>query len=188
MKIVVRYNVDDATARSMVRKLTDEGFEAKHVRGGVICDLQRSSTNYEAFLAPSNVREGTLLLDVAESGGGLTRTGSSQIVCGLTGKALKPYFRPQRGHLSNGDHAFFAVVGSVATVNAEQNSAHISIQSHRIQENGGNVFHILKDVIWEGLVSEMPDCYSGFSDAVQAAIDKANCYHCREAHYFDNGE
>jgi hypothetical protein len=37
--------------------------------------------------------------------------------------------------------------------------------------------------IWEGHDNELPDMFKNFSLAVEAAVKKANYYHCREAMY-----
>lgn len=131
-----------------------------------------------------------------ESGGGASRTGYSHIVCGPNGEKLVPTYIRKGGHLSKGEHALFIA-----------NRGHYIIDTYHHCED----FEISVSVIEEVITEEVPTEYgldkrghitiketNHFKDgewetpleeklkkAVQAAIDKATCYHCREPHYAD---
>lgn len=183
MKVTARINGENL---KLVEKLNQRGITAKLVKGGVIVELpaiDKNSWNPETYEIPSEVNGGMLFLDLVEEGGGMTHTGSSTVVCGLSGKALRPYYVPRGGHLSCGTHAFFSVPNAVITVEADRQDDNVVIKEHRIVCDD-NVARIKGKKIWTGALNELPKIFSHFQKAAEAAIQKANCYHCREPHFF----
>lgn len=117
---------------------------------------------------------------ITESGGGMSNTGYSTIICGEEGQRLTPLFVP-RGY-SNGDHAIFVVhPGKTHYLKAEHDRRGESVSLYRIDGIDE------EDFILSTLVGEYQDGDSNipmqFQTAVEVALAKAKCYHCREAHY-----
>ena len=119
---------------------------------------------------------------LTENGGGATNTGYATLVCGPNGERVKPLWIP-RGY-SNGDHAGFVVQAGMCIINAEHVRSQEYVCIYRITRigDGNDPDKLVSYVVgeWENNDGNLPDC---FDVVVQAAISKAHCYHCREAHY-----
>jgi hypothetical protein len=125
-----------------------------------------------------------MLLHAAESGGGMTNTGYSTIICGLSGKALRPYVVHTHGHLSNGTHAEFWILSSYIKICASKKEQDLDIVKMTAEyDEQERVIRVSETQIWHGFENELPKRYNRYADAVSAAVDKADCYHCREPHY-----
>lgn len=117
---------------------------------------------------------------VTENGGGMSNTGYATIVCGSNGKKLKPFFIP-RGY-SNGDHAIFVV---------KPGETHLAYASRGRHGEACRVEKVIGIDDDDELQTEMIGEYENgdgnipppFQSAVNAAIEKTKCYHCREAHF-----
>ena len=132
-------------------------------------------------------------LDLEESGGGATNTGCATIVCSPRGNAVKPYLVPRRGHLACGVHARFVGFDFV-TVDVDHHREDFEVDINRVRidpdtaavtvtplwelYSGGGV-----DADKDFILRNLPNRVRRFRDAVQAALAKATCYHCREPHY-----
>jgi len=171
--------------QSLVDSLGEEGISAKLVRGGVLISPDYDS-EVEGYIIPEEIgdRERLFLIDCHEHGGAMTNTGSATIVCSYRGLPLKPYYRPRKGHLSNGIHAYFSIPNVVVTVTAHRNDTNISISSHRIVVENG-IVDIDSVIMWSGEAEFLPEKFDCYGNAVAAAIKKSDCYHCREAHYVE---
>jgi hypothetical protein len=175
--------------QQLVEKMTKLGIEAKLVRGGVIITLpQKEKESWDSpnsFSIPPELQgiDANYCIDIPEEGGGMSNTGSSQIVCGLSGKALWPYYVPRSGHLSNGTHAYFSVPSAVATVSVgDRRDNDLTILEHRIVREKDEATIVSKN-LWQGQLENLPQLFERFRLAAAAAVAKANCYHCRETHY-----
>jgi hypothetical protein len=151
MKITARINEEK---QDIVDILTQHGITAKLVRGGVIVELpvrkKESWNEPDVYEVPTEVNSSAILLiDVAEEGGGMTNTGSGTVVCGLSGKALRPYYMPRGGHLACGTHAYFSVPNAVVTVTGYRRDNNITIDEHRIIREG-NIARIHSKKLWSG--------------------------------------
>lgn len=177
MKIVARVKGED---QALVAYLAGRNIEARLVRNGVIIDLPYA--HQKGFEVPDELCDATLLINVAEEGGAMTKTGSATVVCGLSGKALRPYRVPHGGHLANGEHAFFSVPDAVITVMGYRSSGKVVIEEHRIVRDG-RFAHIKTKMMWSGHIGDLPEMYDRFAVAALAANVKTNCYHCRHCHY-----
>jgi len=144
-----------------------------------------------------------------ESGGGATNTGDAQIIAHGDGLRITPIYINRRGHLSCGDHALIPVGQCDVVIVADHHRGDFNIQCFdldgRVQEEiipgqpersaggfGTNPAIPEKRLpFMEGrLVSEFSngewDSLEGAGElqlAVDAAKEKALCYHCREPHY-----
>ena len=125
-------------------------------------------------------RSKTGLPTIMESGGGSTNTGSAQIVAGANGEKVKPLFIP-RGY-SNGDHAIFVVRPGMLLIDASHDRQGDRITVRRIIGVEKESEELLLEVIGEEENGD-GNIDSHYADAAKAALNKAHCYHCHEAHY-----
>ena len=175
MKIIARVNGENA---AFVERLNHQNISAKMIKNGVIVELPYDKGKY--LIPPLN--DYRLFIDVQEQGGGLTNTGSATIVCGLTGKPLKPYYCPRRGHLACGIHAYFSVPEAVVTITGYRRDDNVTFSKHIIIVNG-NLATLKTETLWSGRIESLPNLFSKYKNAAKAAQEKANCYHCRCVHY-----
>jgi len=117
-----------------------------------------------------------------EAGGGATNTGESTIICDRFGCRKKPVYVKRSGHLSNGRHALIVLEIGDHIVEAEHHRKDFRIQVYRVldfEEETANA-----ELVYEFSRNEWnhnPPDY--LQPAIQASIEKASCYHCREPHY-----
>lgn len=181
LRITVRIPGEDT---QLVQQLITAGLPAKLVKGGIAVVLPpHEGGNGTSFDVPPEVHRKihTLFIEGTEHGGGMTNTGSGTVVCGLAGKALRPYRVFRSGDLSCGTHALFSVPSGFVTVTASRDGS-LEIVEHRIRRPGPTAV-IESQQLWTGHLDELPNLFAHFSPAAQAAVDKANCYHCRHAHF-----
>jgi len=119
-----------------------------------------------------------------EEGGGATNTGSATIIAGLNGERLTPVYVRRSGSLSCGQHALFIVRTGCRVIMASHWRQDFTIKVYRITsidlENKTAQLEQLHEFSrgeWDKDPS--PD----LEDAIEAAKDKATCYHCRSPHY-----
>jgi len=180
MKITARVNGEN---EKMVEALKQRGIVAKLVRGGVIVDLPLQGHDSYTYLIPQEVGDDAMLfINLAEKGGAATNSGSGTIVCGLSGKALKPYYIPRGGHLACETHAYFCAPQAVVTVTGYRRDDTVIIEEFKIFRDR-NIARIDSKKLWEGQLEELPKTFSRFQAAAEAADEKGNCYHCRHVHY-----
>jgi hypothetical protein len=183
MKITARINRED---QKLVQTLNERGIKARLVKNGVIVELPAIREPADGFdgeyQIPKEVDGVMLFIDISEHGGGMTKTGSAIIVCGLTGKALRPYYVPQHGTLVLGIHAHFAVSTAVVTITGYRNEDNVTIREHRIVHER-KIARIKTTELWHGRWQELPQSFSKFYAAAKVANEKGNCYHCRHVHF-----
>jgi hypothetical protein len=174
----------------LVKVLAEAGLKARLVRGGVIVQLKKLDEHrdtdkgkiVETYEIPSLLQQETntvYLIDCEEHGGGLTRTGSATIVCGVNGERMRPYYIP-KGY-ANSTHAQFALRACV-TASASKDDQVITLWSHKVSKEGATV-SLISERFWKGILGELPELYEKFRPAAEAALKKACCYHCRGPHY-----
>lgn len=128
-------------------------------------------------------RSKTGLPTITENGGGMTNTGYCTVVCGKNGEALKPLFVP-RGY-SNQDHAIFVARPGIYLINASRDRGGETVIVERIKAIGTDDELITETIYeYENGDGNIP---AKFQAAVDAALEKAHCYHCREPHFTQNG-
>jgi len=172
-------------SQRLVDSLSEKEIDAKLVRGGVLISPNYDSS-VEGYVIPEEICDckQIFLIDCHEHGGAMTHTGSATVVCSYRGKPLKSYYRPRKGHLSNGIHAYFSIPNVVITVTAYRNDTNILITAHKIEVKDG-VVDINNKVIWSGEVGFLPKKFECYENAVVAAVEKSDCYHCRTAYYVE---
>jgi hypothetical protein len=172
--------------QSLVDILTQRDITAKLVKGGVIVELpvrkKELLNKSDTYEIPAEMNDATLIIDITEEGGGMTNIGSGTIICGLSGKALRPYYVPRGGHRACGIHAYFSVPNAVVSVTGYRRDDNVTIEEHRIIRDG-NVARIESKELWSGELETLPDSFSRFRAAAEAANVKGHCYHCRHIHF-----
>lgn len=128
---------------------------------------------------------------VWEAGGGYTNTGEAIIVAGRDGQPKKPIYIRKRGQLANSKHALIPLVRGDYIIEANHHREDFEISVYRIidfEEKEGNMFAIVEQVNcfdkneWD---KEPP---TFLKSALETAMQKATCYHCREPHFIANIE
>lgn len=158
MRVIARIGKEDP---GLVTQLRNECVMARVVKNATIVELPvlDEVEGDMRYLIPDAAKGAKLFIDCSEYGGGMSNTGLGVIVCGASGKPLKPYRIPNGGHLACGHHETY------------------------FTSYEEDVARLVKKEIWVGYADELPTMYGQFQDAVNAAVEKANCYHCREPHY-----
>lgn len=119
---------------------------------------------------------------LSESGGSGSSRGTSWIVCGPRGEPLKPLFTP-KGY-AFADHAFFVVRVGMHIIECSRSRGSERVIISRVADVGTDAdpdeLELVIVAEWEGGDGDIP---SFLSPAVDAAREKAACYHCRHVHY-----
>lgn len=116
-----------------------------------------------------------------ECGGGMTKTGLGQIICGMKGEMLMPIRLFTTGHLANKRHAEFHQNEAIQ-ISSTKNGI-VEIVYAQIAKNDQGYIKIVMLNIWKGNIQYLPNTYNYFKEAIEAAYMKANDYHCRKAYY-----
>lgn len=117
-----------------------------------------------------------------EAGGGYTNTGDAVIIANSDGTAKKPVYIRRRGPLACENHALFVVKLGDIVVEANHHREDFDIRIWRIDQ-------ILNEEVQLCLVNEYNqgeqevDPPAFLQAAVEAAKEKATCYHCRGPHF-----
>ena len=124
---------------------------------------------------------------VWERGGGRTNTGEAEIICSMDGRPLKPLFVRRRGHLSCSEHAAFGIWEGheVICIHASHHRGDFVINVSKLRATKENLVEeiLIKLQDFESLEDVLPTKYEYLRNAIEAAMDKATCYHCRSPHY-----
>jgi len=113
-----------------------------------------------------------------EQGGGATNTGEAQIIAGPRGERLKPIYIRTRGHRACGQHALFVVQPQYHIVRVwywNKQNPPFSVRAYRIE----NIIEFNKEILAIAFTTEEKT----LDAAINAAKQKALCYHCRSPHY-----
>lgn len=125
-----------------------------------------------------------------ERGGGYRNTGNSRIIADKNGEPKKPLYIRNRGELANGDHALIPVNNGDYIIMADHHRNDFNVYIYKIieinsEENGltavTKLINRYSEWQWDKARCEIP--YEMIETAIEAAIGKATCYHCREPHY-----
>jgi len=116
-----------------------------------------------------------------EAGGGFTNTGEATIIANKDGQPKKPLYVRRRGHLVNSEHALIPVAVGDYVISANHHRDDFEIFVYRITKISKEEASIEK--IAEFSNGEWDNLPQFLEDAVEAAMYKATCYHCREPHF-----
>lgn len=135
------------------------------------------------FLYPTNLPFNHPLIRLCEIGGGSEtgEGGTAHVVCGVSGKALRPYYIPLYP-TPNGPMAFFSIPWSCVTVTVAAALPVVRITCWSVTLKGG--FCLLSErTLWSGRPQDLSLDQGRYFPAVQAAMEKAACPGCMRPHY-----
>lgn len=129
-----------------------------------------------------------------EAGGGSTNTGNATIIANKDGQPKKAIYVKTRGNLANSYHALIILEVGDFIIEADHHRKDFEIQILKVLdfevkcvefygETTEETYAIMEQVYcfdkgeWD---AELP---AFLEAAVQAAMEKATCYHCREPHF-----
>jgi hypothetical protein len=124
-----------------------------------------------------------------ECGGGKTNTGLAQIICNADGTAKKPVYIRRSGTLANSDHALFIISPGDLIIQAYHHRKDFTIRVFRIAGIRQEENTAILEQIYEYDMGEWncpPPEY--LLPAIEAAREKATCYHCRKPHFIVENE
>lgn len=136
-----------------------------------------------------------------EHGGGMTNTGYAAIVADKNGQAKRAIYVKRRGHLANDKHALIPVVAGDFIINAHHHRGDFTIRVYKIIDFIKKVYEFDSKADFQILEYNYAVCEETFTldkgewnvdlpnylgDAVDAAVEKATCYHCRRPHFIIN--
>jgi len=185
LRIKVNCNTESQETADLVNDLLTITKNASIIKGGIIIDPLLNEHN--EYIVPSIIdnKKYTLLIDVTESGGwdGPDEPNTAQIVCGMSGKALKPYFIPRLNVKECGDHAFFSIPEGCVLVQVEGDIVTIiEVKIQLYQEEG--LVSLVEKEYYHGHVDDLPTDLIRFKMPSQIAVDKSNCEKCTHVHYY----
>lgn len=121
-----------------------------------------------------------------ENGGGMTTTGSASVIGGNHGQKKTAVFINNHGNLACKNHALFVVHKGDTIVGVSRANNTSTIRVMVVRDIGSDTTtawaeleqtHKYEDFEWDRLPSPELD------EIIEAAMNKACCYHCREMHY-----
>lgn len=120
-----------------------------------------------------------------ESGGGYTKTGSAVIIADSKGDPKAPIFVRSGGHLACDKHGLFIVDKGDLIITCERNADDYTIHVYEIKSIDIDKKEAHCILLSELSMGEWSDIavYEDYIKAINAAIEKSRCYHCRELHY-----
>lgn len=119
-----------------------------------------------------------------EYGGGKTNTGNSQIIANADGSPKKPVYIRRSGTLANSDHALFIITPGDLIIQAYHHRKDFTIRVFRIagiREDEDTA--ILEQIFLYDMGEWDIEPPEYLLPAIEAAREKATCYHCRSPHY-----
>lgn len=125
-----------------------------------------------------------------EYGGGYTNTGDATIITDAQGRPKRPLYIRRAGHLACDDHALFVVRPGDCIVEASHHRRDFYITISRIEaiDEATDWAEVTIIATYDMGEWDRPEVVGQFAAAVEAAMDKAACYHCREPHYYVDPE
>jgi len=131
---------------------------------------------------------------VWECGGATRNKGEAQIICGSNFEPLTPIYNVNWGHRCNGNHSLFVAKEGMHIISVQQyrdNVENINIlkieKIEKIIKQDSNEVYVaicsVENIFEQGEWDKPAPDNENFKKAVECAIQKAQCYHCRESHY-----
>jgi hypothetical protein len=177
MKVTVKIRSDISIFR------TEDCFEeVRNIRGGAVATLIPVQGERRLPLTVSSLMPGkAILLLEAEEKGGKHPDGTvdAMVVCGVSGKQLRPYMT-ENGPLRppNGIHARFAVPCNVVTIHAHEDGR-VTVVKHSLSLGDGDVVGLSEEHIFHGFPRNLSGWKAKYKAAAKAAADKGNTMNCR---------
>lgn len=132
------------------------------------------------YSIPSFAGDGSELRINAEECGDLLG-GKAQVVCGISGKMLQPFYLKQE---VKEQQISFSVPNRMVTIGAESRSKRIIIEIHALYSEG-LIAWIETKTEYKGPIYKLPKNLRRFRPGAEAAIQRARCALCRHTHYAD---
>lgn len=158
-----------------------EGFDGINLKGHTVLYISGKTELPESFNPGRDfIRE----LLPGESGGSMTNTGAAIINCDNAGKPLKG-FKIQKSASGKFSTGTLFCSGYYNSVNAERhgNEIHVDVTKSTVRFPTNNI-----ETIWQynGHIDDMsfPEQIEKYANAINAAVAKSQCYHCRCLHYY----
>ena len=114
-----------------------------------------------------------------ERGGALSRRGSAVVITEPDGSKPRPILVKTRGHLACGQHALVGLRAGMCVISAGRSGAVSIKRIVRIGVQGEKVLAEVEEVDSSSIPPKL-------QPAVQAAVKKADTYHCRFAVWVDS--
>lgn len=130
-----------------------------------------------------------------EAGGGYTNTGEATIIADKEGKAKNALYIKRRGHLANSKHALVPLVRGDYIIEADHHRGDFIIEIYRVVDfkdeeyDEEKIHYAITEIVnffSEGEWDKEPPTF--LKSALETAMQKATCYHCREPHFIANIE
>ena len=122
-----------------------------------------------------------------EKGGSCRNTGEAYIVANRDGKAKRAVYVRRRGHLANEHHALVVIERGDYVIVADHHREDFTIAVWQVmdiveKDNGALVAPCIQKYFFDRgeWIDEPP---AELETAIDAAVQKALCYHCREPHH-----
>ena len=121
-----------------------------------------------------------------ESGGGYRNTGDAVIVADKDGQPKRATYIRRRGSLANAPHALIILEAGDFIIEAHHHREDFTVEIFKaldFEEKDGEMYAVVETVNRFDRGEWDADFPEFLETAVQAAVDKATCYHCREPHF-----
>lgn len=125
-----------------------------------------------------------------EAGGGFTNTGAAVIIAGKGGQPKKAIYIRQRGPLANEEHALIPIEVGDYIIFANHHRGDFEIEilkilnfEEEVKKKEVTYYAVVERINYFSMGEWDVELPASLETAVQAAMQKATCYHCREPHY-----
>ena len=138
----------------------------------VAFDLEKTQKGFPAFW---------------ERGGGCRNTGSSYIIADCNGKAKRAVYVRRRGHLANEHHALVVIERGDYIIVADHHREDFTVCIWQVedivQKSNGQLEALARQAYFFNRGEWITEPPAELETAIDAAVQKALCYHCREPHH-----
>lgn len=169
------------TDANTFNSLRGRGFQAKLLTNGIAVPLTRNP-NDGTYGIPSGVSDYDIVIQAEES----VQDGLVTVVCGSSkGRALRPFFYASAHGDARDIQALFDVLDSCVTVAVRQSDKLVEMAFHEVRLEARTA-RIANRTIWKGGLTSLEQQmyrFTRYSDALNAALNKAGCPNCSCAHY-----
>lgn len=167
----------------LAEQLRRKGVRTKVVDKATLIDLPPvvDKEGCRAFRLPKEAANALLFLDCSESADEGDGRPFATVVCGLSGKALKPYYESRGRGKKYKRYARFSVPQAIVTVRSWDNK--ISIMKHRVEVVRPQTAQVFSFVIWNGKLESLPRKFAHYRSAAESAQAKLRCVDPHRLHF-----
>jgi len=122
-----------------------------------------------------------------ESGGGYRNTGEATIIANKDGQPKKAVYVRGFGELANAHHALLVLEKGDHIIKASHHREDFEIEIYRVLdfEVKEETYAVVEQINRFGMGEWDAELPASLEAAVQAAMQKATCYHCRVPHFIE---